>query len=351
MNHPIFGNRKHICIYFAVWIAIAAIHILLLRTVYSIKTSVAISDGVVFNMLFSLLGIPLWYIVAYAKRGRYSGLNQLINHITSITIIVIIWISAGGMLVKMVVKDNSYLTFYDNSLTWRIISGIFFYSLLTLFYYVVMYYNETQEQALRESNLQTIVKQAALDNLRAQINPHFLFNSLNSISSLTITSPEKAQEMIIKLSDFLRYSISQTDERFSKLQQELDNIKLYLDIETVRFGAKLINQFTIADACQHCEVPTMILQPLYENAVKHGVYESTEPITITTTCSINGNLLQVTISNNFDHEAHSKKGAGIGLKNIKERLRLIYGSGDLLRTKSVDHVFTATVIIPQKEML
>ena len=349
MNHPLFGNRKLIIIYFTVWIAISAIHIFLLNNIYSIQTDVAITDSLVFNSVFALFGIPVWYVVAYSKKGKYSQINQFINHITSAAIILFIWISACSSILKITFPETSYKPYIDSTITWRVISGLFFYSILTMFYYVIMYYKEMEEHSLRESKLNDIVKQAALDNLRSQINPHFLFNSLNSISSLTITSPEKAQEMIIKLSDFLRYSISQSSENFSMLQTELNNIRLYIDIEQVRFGNKLVHEFEIGKECMSKEVPAMILQPLYENAVKHGVYESTEPIKIFTNCEMDGNFLQLTISNNFDPEARSKKGAGIGLKNIKERLRLIYGSSELLKTKVEGNNFIAELTIPQKE--
>ena len=163
-----------------------------------------------------------------------------------------------------------------------------------------------------------------------------------------MTNPEKAQEMIIKLSDFLRYSIKQTDNNYSTLQVELDNIKRYLDIEQIRFGSKLIKEFEVDETCLDHELPAMILQPLYENAVKHGVYESTEPIRIFTSCKMNGNFLELTITNNFDPDAVSRKGAGIGFKNIKDRLKLIYGSSELLKTRIKEGVFIAELTIPIK---
>jgi len=134
------------------------------------------------------------------------------------------------------------------------------------------------------------------------------------------------------------------------LQNETDNIRRYLDIEQVRFGSKLIQEYNTEGCCNSQKIPAMILQPLYENAVKHGVYESTEPINIFTSCKMNGNMLQIIISNNFDPDAISKKGSGIGLKNIKERLKLIYGSSELLKTKIEDNLFIAELLIPQKEI-
>jgi two-component system, LytTR family, sensor kinase len=348
MNHPFFSSRKLIFIYAATWIVVSAIHVFILQSLYLISIQSAIVDSIFFNFSFALLGLAIWYVVAYSKPVKTSVINQLINHITSLAIILVIWIAGADAILKAVITEPAYKTFLEGSTAWRVVSGVFFYSIIVLIYYIIIYYNDLQERSAREAKLNDIVKQAALDSLRSQINPHFLFNSLNSISSLTMTDPGKAQEMIIKLSDFLRYSIKQSDNNFSTLQTELDNIKRYLDIEEIRFGAKLIKEYDVADNCLAHEVPAMIMQPLYENAVKHGVYESTEPIRIFTSCKMDDNFLQIIISNNFDPQAISRKGAGIGLKNIKERLQLIYGSARLLKTRIENNVFVAELTIPGK---
>jgi LytS/YehU family sensor histidine kinase len=227
------------------------------------------------------------------------------------------------------------------------VSGLFYYSIFALIYYIIIYYNDLQDRASHEARLNEMIRTAELDLLKSQINPHFLFNSLNSISSLTITSPEKAQSMIIKLSDFLRYSITPSNSAFSTLKMELENINHYLDIEQVRFENKLIYENQIEEDCFDKKLPAMILQPLYENAVKHGVYESTEPIKILTVCKMEGNSLTIKITNNIDATARNRKGAGIGLKNIKDRLNLIYGSGQFLKTQKTENIFIAEIIIPQ----
>ena len=129
-----------------------------------------------------------------------------------------------------------------------------------------------------------MVKEAELKSLKYQINPHFIFNSLNSISSLTISDPQKAQEMTIKLSSFLRSTLSKNEKQKSKLSEEISNAKLYLDIEKVRFDDKFEFIEEVENACKDMEVPSMILQPLFENAIKHGVYESLEKVTIKMKC-------------------------------------------------------------------
>jgi LytS/YehU family sensor histidine kinase len=252
-----------------------------------------------------------------------------------------------GLLSILLPDDTDYLVFVHESAVWRIISGIFLYSIMVLVYYLIIYYNNVQEKLRNETKLKEIIKESELNLLKSQINPHFLFNSLNSISSLTITDASKAQEMIIKLSDFLRYSISQPEDKFSTLKSELENISRYLEIEKVRFGNKLNFDYNIDEECNNKNIPIMILQPLFENAVKHGVYESIEQITIHTNCCFRNNSLFITISNNFESVVKYKKGAGIGLKNIKERLKLIYQNDQLLQTIVSENIFQVKLVVPQ----
>jgi LytS/YehU family sensor histidine kinase len=193
-----------------------------------------------------------------------------------------------------------------------------------------------------------LVKEAELHALKSQINPHFLFNSLNSISSLTMTNPARAQEMVINLSQLMRYSLKHDQSEKVSFKQEIENNKLYLKIEKVRFGSKLEPVFEIDENCLKAEIPNMILQPIYENAIKYGVYEATEPVEIKTVARCSDELLQITISNPYDANAKSKKGEGIGLRNIRDRLQIIYGNPYLLKLEDNKKEFTVTLTIPQK---
>lgn len=164
---------------------------------------------------------------------------------------------------------------------------------------------------------------------------------------IVVESPSKAQEMIIKLSDFLRYTISQDSSSLVSLKEEIENAKRYLEIEQIRFGNKLQHIFNVSDKCLEKLVPAMILQPLFENAVKHGVYESTELVIITTNCISENGSLKINITNNFDPEAKSRQGTGLGIKNISERLKLMFQQNNLLNFNKEKNIFTVEIQIPQ----
>ena len=200
-----------------------------------------------------------------------------------------------------------------------------------------------------ESRLREVLKETELNMLKSQINPHFLFNSLNSISSLTITNPDKARDMVIKLSDFLRYSVSHNATSFTTMEKEMANIRRYLEIEKVRFGDKLLFSFNFEGACRNHQIPVMLLQPLFENAIKHGVYESTEQVSIAMNCEYKEGYLEISIINDFDPQAHARKGTGIGLNNIRERLRLLYKNDKLIRTVVEGTRFSVFLSLPNTE--
>ena len=236
--------------------------------------------------------------------------------------------------------------YWDATFPYRIGTGVFIYGLIILTYYLFISLTNLSEKNAKEARLESLVKETELKMLRSQINPHFLFNSLNSISSLTVTDPEKARIMVVKLSDFMRYALSRKDEQPVSLQSELDNLRLYLEIEKVRFGDKLTTEENIESNCLDFKLPVMLLQPLYENAVKHGVYESTETVRIITEARIIDGYIEIIIKNNYDSVPALRKGTGTGLLNVSRRLELYYGKKASIKTTKENNIYTVTLYIP-----
>ena len=217
---------------------------------------------------------------------------------------------------------------------------------MVLVYYLFVSLQNLSEKNIKEARLKSLVKETELKMLRSQINPHFLFNSLNSVNSLIITNPDKAREMIINLSEFMRYTLSKKDEQPVSLKSELENLKLYLEIEKVRFGDKLSTEENIDTECLETKMPVMILQPLYENAIKHGVYESPARVRITTSAKKTNKAVEITITNNYDDTAPPKTGTGTGLINVVRRLELFYGDKASLKTTKENGIYIVLLKIP-----
>jgi sensor histidine kinase YesM len=348
--NPLSKNKNYLLGYLSIWAVIIAVHTLILNFFYGINGSISLADSLVFNFSFMVAGYSLWYVIRFNLREKPSFIDMIFNHLLTAVVIIGLWLLLGYFSMKSLYGNHTdYLLFLKNSLAWRAVMGVFYYLLFIMFYYLILYYDDLQEKLKIESKLQNLVTQAELETLKSQINPHFLFNSLNSISSLTITNPGKAQEMVIKLSDFLRYSLSHDKNEKTPLQKEFENLKRYLEIEKVRFGKRLNFVYHIPENCYRYVIPNMILQPLIENSIKHGVYNSADEVQVEITCKEEKYDLVIEISNDYDPETIKPKGEGIGLRNIRKRLQLIYGRTDLLETKADKMVFTARLQLPKEQ--
>lgn len=350
MVHPILSSRSNKWLYLISWLVVVNLHFYVLYLFMNQSFAASATDSFIFNTIFFAIGLGLWNQIRYSNFQKNSTAQIVLYHLAALALTLVIWISSAYYILANTIGDNQeYMGLLQDSIPWRVITGFFLFSLITLVYYLIFYYQNLQDQLLKEASLEKLVKQAEINVLKSQINPHFLFNSLNSVSSLTISNPDKAQEMVINLSTFLRYSLDQDMHEKNMLKQELDNIKLYLEIEKVRFGERLKFTYDIQENGYNAKIPNLILQPIYENAIKHGVHESTETVNIKTTAKVYGNMLEIGIQNNYNPEAIPRKGKGIGLKNIQDRLKLLYQRDDLLKVQKKDDCFEVKLLIPQTD--
>ncbi len=348
-RHPVFQNKQGIQLYLLVWALIMALHVVL--NVYSEKIELyqAVADTIVSDSLFAGMSLGLWYPIRYLNLETSEIMTFLFHHIGMAASFLFLWISALTCTIQLFIEAPFYLALFEQSLPWRIMMGFLFYCTVVLCYYLHIYYASFKQKQVVEAELTSLVKQTELDLLKSQLNPHFIFNSLNSISSLTLTDPSCAQEMVVKLSSYIRYALAQKGNDLVHFSDELHNAKLYLDIEKVRFGDKLQLQDVHTQESLTAKVPNMLLQPLLENAIKHGVYESISPVHIFMEIRRTEDALKICIRNNYEPESRTR-GNGIGLKNIKERLFLLYGNYGLLKIVDVQNVFQVEVVVPQIPM-
>lgn len=347
IRHPFISNPKLTIAYGLFWILVSTVLVLIATLVNGVPLGNSVVETFTFLILYALIGAAIWYVIKFSTLEDNSILRVILAHVIAATIIVFIWMYIGVVFVKAFHPNARQ--WLDHTVLGRTVAGYIMYVGFVVFFYAVNYYYAFKEKSKNETHLKALVKEAELHALKSQINPHFLFNSLNSISSLTMTDPARAQEMVINLSQLMRYSLKHDQDEKVTFMRELENNKLYLNIEKVRFGKKLNPVFAIEEDCMKAEIPNMILQPLYENAIKYGVYEATETIDVITHCRLNGNMLEIVISNTYDKNVLSKKGEGIGLRNIRDRLQVIYGNPHLLRIEDNNNEFTVTLNIPQKQ--
>lgn len=348
MKHPVLINGTRLTVWWLVWLFLALGQALLYYLLFNFQLYLSILDSLLSLILYSGIALSLWYPFNIFNREGAKPLSLVSNIITIGTISVTLWIFSSKMLLLLLVPDREvYNNFWDQTIAYRAGAGVFIYFLIILSYFLFVSLTNLSDKKAREAKLESLVRETELKMLRSQINPHFLFNSLNSISSLTVTNPDKARDMVIKLSDFMRYALSRKDEVPVPLSAEFENLRLYLEIEKVRFGDRLKTEELINGDCLEIMVPVMILQPLYENAVKHGVYESTGNILIRSEAKINDGYLELSISNNYEEGTSPVKGTGTGLLNVKRRLELTYGNRSRMLTEKQNGIFTVKLFIPR----
>ena len=348
MLNPITKDVKNIAIYFALWAAIACIQAALLHFMLSIELIPAIIDGLVSNLSFGIFLLTTWSLVSFSSLDKNHLINTLVTHVVGAAALIAISVFVVSKSLNFLLTENpNYISFLHDSLFWRVAVGAIFYLLLVINLYVYIYNEEFKQRSVDEADLKRSLKETELNMLKSQLNPHFIFNSLNSISSLTLTNPEKAQEMVINLSEFLRYSIKPNQEKLIPLKHELDAINKFIEIEKVRFGDRLLVNIECPNVCNDKLLPPLIIQPLIENAIKYGVHETIENGNVSLSCSCNKGILEVVVQNNFDPEGVPALKTGIGLKNVANRLSLLFGTEELLQIDKQHSMFTVKLFIPQ----
>lgn len=227
-------------------------------------------------------------------------------------------------------------------------ASVFYFLLTTALFWI-------EQEQLRSARLSKFdvekergAMQIQLNSLQQQFKPHFLFNSLNSINALTLTNPEEARRMVHLLSEFMRAAVREDQGKLIPFRQECEHLKLYSDIEKVRFGDRLQVEFISDEDADLCTLPALILQPLIENAVKYGLYGNTDTVHIRIHGAKVDGKLRVQVSNPYDPTLSGQtSGTGFGLSSVEKKMFILYKQSNLLRIDKDNSIFTVTLTVPQ----
>jgi LytS/YehU family sensor histidine kinase len=228
--------------------------------------------------------------------------------------------------------------------------GVLVYLLSVAVHYLVLALETAREAELRGVQARVLAREAELRALRAQVDPHFLFNSLNSISALTSEDPAAARRMCLLLSGFLRRSLALGARDRITLEEELALVADYLAIEKVRFGPRVDVRQEVGEASLICAVPPLLLQPLVENAVRHGLAHLLEGGTIRITARRKGGRLSIAIENPRDPERPTRRGEGVGIANVRDRLRSLYGDEASASFRADDASYRVDLNLPAADL-
>jgi len=312
---------------------------------YGISIRESWMDASVTSSILVLAGYVMITIVKYFKPSAKNAVAVLVSALT-------LAILTDGVLfsvLKMLPSSTEYLTWLDDTLLIRFIFIWMMIVIAAINGWLFFYIKEHQQTELREKENEKLMREAELSGLRQQFQPHFIFNSLNSISALAGTNPSLARKMIEQLSDFLRGTVKKESNLLVPLKDEFNHLQLYLDIEKVRFGHRLMAEVKGDDVALEMKLPSLLLQPILENAIKFGLYDTVGEVVISVAAKAEQNYLVVEIKNPFDPSSASPKpGTGFGLNSIQRRLSLLFYRNDLLTTQQDENTFTTTIKIPQR---
>ncbi len=321
-------------------------HILLLHQLFGFDWNVAIADAVC-NVVIVCLAV--WGIIllirAYPTKVTIYSYSLLIAFILSL-----ISIEAESLTLQSWLKNTpsaaNYLLWLRTTLPLRFMFIWLFYSWAATNTALRKNITALNTRFQQQADATILLRDAELFKLRQQLQPHFLYNSLNSISALVMIAPDRAQEMIGKLSDFLRGSVKRESEDKVLLSEELLYVESYLAIESVRFGDRLQVLFE-KNFDAHAVIPPFLFQPVLENAIKFGLYGKIGQVLITIQIHSDAEMLMIKVHNPFDPNTQPPRGTGFGLEGINRRLYLLYARTDLLETQKDEETFTTILKIPQ----
>jgi LytS/YehU family sensor histidine kinase len=306
---------------------------------------VAIVDSLVSNVLLAAIAILVSNNLRYyrPKTGKYGYILIICAAVCGL------WSAIVKYGMESIFSNQAdYVQFLEKFMPVRFDIALLITCCMALASELYYTLEEQKESERRKTDAEKLAREAELYKLRQQLQPHFLFNSLNSISALITLQPAQARKMIQQLSDFLRGTLKKEENQWISLEDELQHLQLYLDIEKVRFGHRLNAAVNSTEEARQLQLPNMLLQPLVENAIKFGLYDTTESVTIHIQAAQESNYLVISIQNPFDPETSSpKQGTGFGLSSVQRRLYLLFARNDLLSTVHTDNLFTTTIKIPQ----
>lgn len=346
MAYSFININKRRWIFAAGFLLLAVIQVNVLRNLgFSWRT--AVGDSLITSIMLAAGCI----IIINNLRYYLPGAKQYAILVAwSLTIAGIISVLVRLMLKSIFKADAAYISTLEHSGDIRFWVAVLIISWVAIVGVLWHKQQEHSDAEKRKTDAERLARDAELYKLRQQLQPHFLFNSLNSISALAGSHPEEARKMIHQLSEFLRGTLRKEEHQWVSLADELQHLSLYLDIEKVRFGHRLSTAIACDDAAAAMRMPPMLLQPLVENAIKFGLYDTTEAITVNISARADGNALLLEVQNPFDPETSApRQGTGFGLSSVQRRLYLLFARNDLLATHADGQIFTTTVKIPQHD--
>jgi hypothetical protein len=346
--HPLLARQRHLVLYLTVWLLVGSLLAALLSGQAGLGWGLASAIAWPLALVFGFVCLSTWYVARSMPLGGSGAVRVIATSLTGAIVSSAAWLLIGRGWVLVVTRrsadvDAARIVAALDPLLFGF--GVLLYLLSLAIGYLFVAFEASQEAQRRGLQVQVLAREAELRSLRAQIDPHFLFNSLNSISALTTADPAAARRMCLLLGDFLRESLALGGQDRITLARELALVDRFLAIERVRFGPRLGAEITVGEAGA-CLVPPLLLQPLVENAVTHGIAHVIDGGTIRVAAECSGSVLRIVVENPSDPDRPRGRGTGVGLSNVRARLRALHGPDAALAVLEQEAVWRAELTMP-----
>lgn len=293
--------------------------------------------------------LSTWYLCRITTGSQWSLFKTVLLHISAAAVLVGLWlllIDVYNSALKLFFKRTLWRDLYPEALPVFFAVGLSLYFIAILAHYLVLAV-EKQRRAEQEAlNQQLLTSEAELRAVKATIHPHFLFNCLNLLGPLLDRSKEKAQTVVSQLSDFLLYSLRYGKQELVTLRDEVEHIRNYLGIESIRLGERLSLQWNIEDAALETPVQPLTLLPLVENSIKHGINQCLEGGVLSVSISRIRGWTRIEIENPYEAPGKPVKGEGLGLKTLEQRFTSYYNNRARVTKRKTQNTFTVILDIP-----
>ncbi len=348
--HPILSDRKKLFIYLAVWAILGVLSGLILTVLSAAGAWMLVLFTLPMMLVYGEVNLSAWYLCRAFPLDR-TPLWKIFG-VAAISVIIVssVWtLLCWGWMTAIESFFSVSLSPYpvEQRLAAILGAGQQLFVISLALGYLIMAFERSKEAERNAFEARLLAQQSELKALRMQIDPHFLFNSLNSISALTSNNTELARTMMMTLADFFRKSLLFGSKDTISLKEELSLLTHYLDIEKIRFGSRLNVVQEIDPGALSASVPPLIIQPLVENAIKHGIAERLEGGTIRISAQTKNGRLFVSVENPVDRDTGAAKGTGMGLEIVRRRIHAMFGTEGDLQTFATADQFQVILFIPE----
>jgi sensor histidine kinase YesM len=346
--HPILARTERLTLYLGGWLIVS----ILLGTV-GVLQGLTWMGALVFlvpiTIVYGFISLSAWYVCGGTPLTAPNGMRALASSSLAALVASGLWTGLAHLWINVLSSFPAFApaeALYRRQTPLLFASGVLLYLLAVAIHYLLLAFENARESERRQLQLEVLARDAELRALRAQIDPHFLYNSLNSINALTGSDPAGARRMCVLLGDFLRNTLKVGARERIPLADELVLTDGFLNIEQVRFGSRLQVERVIDPTATQCLVPPLLLQPLVENAITHGIAKTLEGGVIRLDVARNNGRLSIAIQNPRDSDDVSPGTGGVGLENVRRRLETMFGNGARMDTHADASQFRVELSMP-----